>query len=157
MNDFTAKKLGEVFAFVELVIDTQQKGKDGFLQAIDQATYDNFVAEATALRDRIGAAPQEFDKDQVMKEKSARTLAKITKARDEYINGSWDDPIELYEWLSFNAGAGTGHASEVAGAAKAMGNDKLLELNEDATRFFDTLLETCKTYLHQAGQDKATL
>jgi hypothetical protein len=119
MNDYTAEKLGEVFAFTKLTMDTLKRGHDAVLQCIKQVGFDDAMAKSEALKSQIETIAQRLDQAGTMHEYADKTLTKVTQARDNYIGDSWDDPAEVYEWLCFTAGAGSGHAAEVAGAGEA--------------------------------------
>ena len=155
MNEFVAKKLGEVFAFVTLVIDTYDKGEKGFLKELNPTELKARVTEISAIRDAITDIAKQSDQYATMLTKSEQTLGKITKARDEYIAERWDDTVELYEWFSFNSGAGAAHANEVLGASIALQNEPLRNITSQTLSYFDQLLEDCKNYLYKIGSERA--
>jgi len=54
--------------------------------------------------------------------KRQKTLAKLTQMMELYVGDSWDDPIEVLEWLSFYAGSALAHVSLTAAALEALGS-----------------------------------
>ncbi len=156
MDEFVAKKLGEVHAFVCLVIDTYERGAAGFGAALTPEAISKTNNTLDELKSRIEhIADQEHVRAAVLA-KSDKTLAKITRARDDYVAERWDDTVELYEWFSFNAGAGAAHAHEVFGAGQALKHDALTSVTRDARNYFDSLLADSKDYLYYVGSSHAS-
>lgn len=151
MNEFVAKKLGEVHAFVSLVIDTYQRGEAGFLAAMTQEVFTQEVSALTQLQARIESIANKENVQDTTLSKSAKTLGKITTARDAYVAERWDDTVELYEWSSFNAGAGSAHAHEVFAAGLTAGHPELTATMRACRNAFDALLADAKDYLYQEG------
>jgi hypothetical protein len=147
--------LGEVHAFITLVIDTYQRGQAGFIKTLPADTITDTVATLTTLCQDIESQAAQAGQDHITLTKSAKTLAKISRARDDYIAERWDDTVELYEWFSFNAGAGAAHAHEVAGAAHALKDEELAQITAQAEAYFDNLLLQTKDYLYQEAVSRA--
>lgn len=156
MNEFVAKKLGEVDAFIRLVINTYEQGKPGFEKVLTSDEIQQTLVALSSLQSAIENMAEAAGQATVTLEKSAKTYAKISKARDDYVAERWDDTVELYEWFSFNSGAGSAHAHEVYGAALAINDVELSSVMEQARDYFDDLLITCKDYLYEVGSAKAT-
>lgn len=156
MNEFTAKKLGEVYAFITLVLDTYHQGNPGFSKVFDEDTLKQRIVVLASLRDELAQIVEGFGQSETMQTKSERTLSKITRARDEYIDGRWDNLVELYEWFSFNAGAGGAHASEVVGASTAINNAEMIRTTKQIEAYFDDLLIECKEFLYKIGVASST-
>ena len=155
MNEFVAKKLGEVHAFVSLVIDTYAKGSAGFTKALPEEEMIKEIAQLSDIQARIETIAEDAEVKEIALGKSAKTLEKIAAARDTYIAERWDDTVELYEWSSFNAGAGSAHAHEVYGAALATNNQALANVTRAARNMFEALLADSKDYLYQEGVRRA--
>ena len=52
MNEFTAKKLGEVLAFAEVGMETFEKGRDAFISVFGDEMVQSFVGESHCRKRR---------------------------------------------------------------------------------------------------------
>lgn len=156
MNEFTAKKLGEVMAFTQVGLETFDKSK-GVLQSI---MGEDKVATSTktllsqkdiinTLADRAGTLATVLDKFE-------RVVEKLHKIRDLYEGDQWQDPIELMEWLGFFEGGAVVHASLLTGAAEEIGHAELLSLSNEVLNFHKDLLESVTELLHLVGRKEAS-
>lgn len=148
MNEFVAKKLGEVLAFSRVGLECQERGGDAFISAIkDTSQFD------TDLQAFAGAV--ESRADDITTVKAEKTVEKLRGMMEAYIGDEWDNPTELLEWLSFFLGSAAAHWSLVAGAASAIEDQDLVEVAERAVSFYKLQLETVMSNLREVGMTRA--
>ena len=136
MNEFTAKKLGEVLAFSIVGLELAERGGIAFASAIGEKMAAQFCAELKELADNA----KQHGND-ITTTKAEKTVIKLRSMMEAYIGDEWDNPVELLEWLSFFTGAGSAHWALVHGAAVS---NNLVELETTAR----TAKESYHTYLH---------
>lgn len=148
MNEFVAKKLGEVHAFSNIGKECADRGGDSFVEALGEVegftTKLNEFAEAAASKG-----------NEVTVAKSEKTTEKLRGMMEAYIGDEWDNPVELLEWLSFFLGSASAHWSLVAGAATGIADDELHATAQEAVQFYKNNLEVVIEKLNQVGQQRA--
>ncbi|MDO8460256.1 MAG: hypothetical protein Q7S74_04055 [Nanoarchaeota archaeon] len=106
MDDFTAKKIGEVLAIARIGQETLEKGRESFDKIFGINFIDKYISEnslhARALEDTADAYPEVKE---VILNTAETTTKKLNEMRDLYINNNWNNPESLVEWLSFLEGA----------------------------------------------------
>lgn len=141
MNEFTAKKLAEIEAFLQVsgviiekagspLAEANPEVAEGF-DALSQQT----IAEAVA--------PEVED---VFKNKVEKTHAKLSHMMEIYIGDEWDNPVEVLEWSSFFSGAAAAHAA-LASELSADTHDQLDTIRAD----FEALLQKVIAGLRAVG------
>lgn len=154
MNDFTARKLGEVLAFIEITMDTYQRAKEPILKVINEDEYNTFMSAADTMAERIKQVATDLQQIGQTQDKAAATNTKLGDMRDRYIGDEWDNPTEIYEWLSFTSGAGAAHAALVWGAGHANGNSSLTDVADKTRALFHGLLDGVENYLKSIGKER---
>jgi len=110
INEFIAKKLGEVLAFAEVGIETLERGQEGFASVLGKSAPEKMLEtnkEHSALLKKIAADDKQFGS--VTLAKSIKTGEKLRKMRDLYVGDEWDNGVELLEWSGFFEGAALVH------------------------------------------------
>ena len=106
MNEFTAKKLGEVMAFINV-------GAEQFLQAqtaLASVLGQDFVALAnetyTEHKKVLNQIAEKSDLKEVILTKADKTGLKLTAMANLYMQKpeDWQDSAEVIEWLGFFEG-----------------------------------------------------
>ena len=120
MDEFTAKKIGEVLAFARIGHETLEKGREaleklfGGVGSIDKYINENAL-HARALEDTADAYPEVKD---IILAKADKTAGKLRQMLDLYVGDEWDNAIELLEWHGFFEGAAIVHWYLVQGATE---------------------------------------
>lgn len=109
MNEFIAKKLGEVLAFAVVGKETFEKGKDAFVSVLGKEVFDEMIVETTKRIAAIEALAMENNAEEIVNTKLAGTGRKLREMRDLYVADQWDNPTELLEWSGFFEGAAVVH------------------------------------------------
>ena len=155
MNEFIAKKLGEVHAFALVCNETIEQGKTAFCDAFGDDEVEQVLRENRIHIDQINKIAEEDGVLDTVEQKSARTETKLRKMRDLYIGDEWDNPVELMEWSGFCEGAATAHWRIIQGAGEETGSEELTELAEDSLALHSNIFERAQAYLHEIGQSKS--
>lgn len=149
MNEFVAKKLGEVHAFSIIGVECSERGGDAFQEALGSDASE-FVLQ---LNDFAGVALAKGN--EITSAKSEKTTQKLRGMMEAYIGDEWDNPVELLEWLSFFLGSASAHWSLVSGAAATISDAELQDAATQASSFYKAKLETVILKLNEFGAQKA--
>lgn len=154
MNEFSAKKLGEVLAFALVGQETWQKGKSA-LEEVFPGTTDQTAHELSTQADRIREIASTEGVIEVTEKKAESTGNKLRSMRDQYIGDSWNDSAELLEWSGFFEGAAVIHWQLVAGITEANGDQDLQKLVESSLQSHSELLQGSAEAIKQVGRQRA--
>jgi hypothetical protein len=156
MNEFTAKKLGEVLAFTEVGLETFTKGRAAFESALGPEEVKHALEALAAQTDLIHTIANGASVLPTVLKKLEGTGEKLRKMRDLYVGDEWENPTELLEWSGFFEGAAVVHASLLQGTAEEIGHAELLALSNEALNFHKSLLDRAIELLHLIGRKKAS-
>jgi hypothetical protein len=154
MNEFQAKKLGEVLAFEQIGIDTLTKAFEAYEIIFEASEVSRIEEQLTANAELIKEIAANAQVEDIVMQKSEKTGVKLRQMRDLYIGEQWDNPSEIAEWLGFQEGAAYVHWRLVEGAEKASHLPHLKQLAKGATDFHISLLELSSKYLEKLGKTK---
>ncbi len=155
MNEFVAKKLGEVLAFARVGTDTFAKGKTALRTVLGEDTYKDCLRE-NDIHDRslIDIAEKENTSD-ITLAKSIATGKKLASMRDLYVGDEWENPTELMEWSGFFEGAAIVHWKLILGIGEALKREELITLATEAINFHQDILKKACDHLQEIGQVKS--
>ncbi|MEK7228190.1 MAG: hypothetical protein AAB681_02440 [Patescibacteria group bacterium] len=155
INEFVAKKLGEVLAFNRIGTETLEKGREALVRALgEEPILDQEEKNRIHGEEIIRIATDAGVIDTVLT-KSAKTEEKLRAMRDLYVGDQWDNSVELLEWNGFFQGAAIVHFALVRGAGEALDNEALITLANEAVNYHSELLDQSESELAQEGGDKA--
>ena len=155
MNEFTAKKLGEVLAFAVVGIETFEKGKIALVSVLGEDEVTKLISQSSKHRDvilKIAGVGNVLD---IVNKKLEGTGMKLRAMRDLYVGDQWDNPTELLEWSGFFEGAAVVHWSLVKGAGERTNNQEIKNLAEEAVALHKEILDMAITQLHNVGMKKS--
>lgn len=155
MNEFTAKKLGEVLAFCRLGTDTLERGRSALVEALGEERVVDIEEKNKLHGEAVVQIATDASVIDTTLAKTDKTLAKLTQMRDLYIGDQWDNATEILEWSGFYEGAFIVHWNVVKGCGQAINHESLLLLCEEGINWHYELLELCESELEQVGADKA--
>ena len=155
INEFTAKKIGEVVAFCTVGSDTLAKGGDILAVHLGDALALDIIEKNTLYKEALLHIVASSDMAAVTEAKATKTGDKLTAMREMYIGDQWSNPVEIFEWSGFFYGAAIVHFAIVRGAAEALGNESLLELANEAITWNYEILESFESKLAEVGTDRA--
>ncbi len=159
MNDFTAKKLGEVLAFSRVLAATLDRGGD----ALSRVMPEDLLENARTTNQRLMSALEEEEAYSAVRDailaKAEKTQIKLTDMQNLYLTSDedWNDPAELMEWLGFFEGAAIVHWRLVVGAARSSGEASLASLASAGHALHTELLSSVEAAIEQHGEERAKL
>ena len=152
MNPKVARKLGEVFAFAQVGVETLEKGRTALYELLGGTEFDRLLIESTGHMEQLQRIAGEMNVTDAVTEKAAATGDKLRRMRDLYVQDKWDDATELLEWGGFFEGAAIVHWSLVQGAAQSMAHRGLEQLSVDALTYHQEFLQNITDALNNVGQ-----
>lgn len=154
MNEFTAKKLGEVLAFCNVGIETIQKAGTPFSDLVGDEFIAEYIEKNTVHAEELKALATAGGKIDITTTKSEKTSDKLRKMRELYIGDQWENPVEILEWLGFFEGAAQVHWALVQGAGKILESDALIALAAEGEETHHYFLEKVSTELESVGEER---
>lgn len=149
MNEFLAKKMGEVLAFCTVGAETLERGKAAFERVFGADGVAKMISMNRAQGEALKQIAGETGVTDAVMAKTEKTGAKLREMRDLYVAGRWDDSAELLEWSGFFEGAAIVHWAIVQGGAEAGGIANLQQLAGQGfqfhTEFLNNVSEKIKT------------
>lgn len=155
MNEFVAKKLGEVLAFTSVGTDTIERGRAALVEALGADKVQEMEEKNRLHGETVMKVATEAGVIDTTLAKAAKTEDKLKAMRDLYVGDQWDNATELLEWSGFFEGAAIVHWNLVKGCAQALDNENLLLLCQEGVTWHYELLEMGESELEQEGADKA--
>jgi hypothetical protein len=155
MNEFAAKKLGEVLAFNRVGTETIEKGRVALVEALGEEKIVDMEEKNRIHGEEVMRVATEAGVIDTTLAKADKTADKLTQMRDLYVGDQWDNATELLEWSGFFEGAAIVHWNLIKGVAQALNDENLLTLAEESINWHYELLEMAEGELETKGQDKA--
>jgi DNA-binding PadR family transcriptional regulator len=79
MNEFGAKKLGEVLAFAAIGFETTEKGKEAFTELFSNEAIQDLIEEQRAHIEVCETFAEKFNVKEIVLKKAESTSAKLQK------------------------------------------------------------------------------
>ncbi len=155
MNEFVAKKLGEVLAFAEVGHETFEKGREAFEKVWGKEKVKQVISENTAHSEAIRKIAEENNVTEIVAAKLEGTGKKLRAMRELYVGDQWDNSTELLEWSGFFEGAAVVHWALVLGAGTTLGEQGLIDLATEGKQFNHDLLHLAMEHLTEVGKTRA--
>jgi hypothetical protein len=156
MNEFIAKKLGEVLAFTRVELDTLAKGRTALLEKLGEEKLLDIEEKNKIYSEAVIKLSTDAGKIDITLTKASATEEKLKKMRDMYVGDQWDNATELMEWSGFFEGAAIVHWALVKGCAEGLNDENFMTLAEEGMNWHHELLELSEVELTSTGADKAT-
>ena len=154
MNEKVAKKIGEAYAFAQVLQDTYQSN-----ETVMQDLFGSLASEISSTAEMqvasLHAIADETEMSEMVVPKAERTGEKISKMADMYVGDEWDNPVEVLEWMSFFVGGAIVHWQLIAGSGEAMGHQGLFELASNGAQYYSDLMEQLREYSIEIGKVRA--
>lgn len=153
MNEFVAKKMGEVLAFSNVGVELFERGESALKEVFSdyeevKRTFQEQASNIKQFADTGGVTD-------TLEEKAQATGDKLRGMMETYIGDEWDNPAELLEWLGFFEGAATVHWRVIEGAAKTLEDDSLYGFAVDGADFRHDLLHRSQEEIKKIGARRA--
>jgi hypothetical protein len=157
INEFTAKKLGEVLAFTRVSTDTITKGHSALVQVLGEEKVQDMLDKNRIHGEEVIRISTDAGAIDITLQKAEKTEAKLQKMRDDYVGDEWDNPTELLEWGGFFEGAAIVHFALVRGIAESLNDEGFLMLAQEGVNYHYEILDLIESELGSLGQNRATL
>lgn len=157
MNEFTAKKLGEVLAFTRVGNDTIEKGRTALVEVLGEEKVADMEDKNRIHGEECLRLATEGGMIDTTLAKAEKTENKLKQMRDLYVGHQWDNATELMEWSGFFEGAAVVHFALIRGIGEGSNNEALSLLAEEGIATHYELLELAEGELHAVGQDRGTV
>ena len=157
INEFTAKKLGEVLAFNNIGAETLEKGRDALITTLGEEKVLEMQEKARVHGQEILRLATDAGVVEVTLAKAKATGEKLQAMRELYVAGKWDNATELLEWGGFFEGATIVHWALVRGCGEGINEESLLLLAQEAIDWHQELFENIQSELGAIGADRATV
>jgi len=157
MNEFIAKKLGEVLAFTRVGNDTTLKGRAALIEALGEEKVSDVEDKNRIHGEECIRLATDGGMIDTTLAKATKTEEKLKQMRDLYVGDQWDNTTELMEWSGFFEGAAVVHFALIRGAGEGSNNQALSLLAEEGIATHYELLELAETELAQVGQDRSAV
>lgn len=141
MNQFTAKKIGEVLAFSRVDIQTFEKGQNALVQVFGPREVARHIKDCLSCEVKLETVAPNNKFNEIIIKQAASAGRKLQKLRDVYLESEWNNSIKLLEWLGLFQGAAIVRWSIVHGAAQKLKLDSLLMMAESAMDMHETMLD----------------
>lgn len=155
MNEYIAKKIGEVLAFARVALDTIEKSRKSHEEVFGESRVGEISLSNKRHIEKIDDLILEAKMQDITIPKAEKTTEKLFGMRDHYIGDEWDNPAEIAEWLGFFEGAAIVHWKLVEGASEKLNLPDLKELSERCIATHQKIFEQNASFLKQHGSDKA--
>ena len=156
INEFVAKKLGEVLAFNNVGSETLEKGRGALVELLGEESVKNQEDTLKVHAEEIIRIATEAAVIDTTLAKSKKTEEKLKAMRDLYVGDQWDNATELLEWSGFFEGAAIVHFALVRGAGENLNKEDIITLANEGITYHYQLLEKSESELASIGQDKSS-
>lgn len=151
MNEFGAKKIGEVLAFAEVGIETFEKAREVLGSIFGTERVEEIIRANEEHIERLRAVAGDLGVSEITLKKAEATGDKLRFMRDHYIGEEWDNPAELLEWLGFFKGAAIVHWQLVSGSAENLEIEELRGLANHGIDFNEGVLGEVSKQIKKIG------
>lgn len=156
INEFLAKKIGEVVAFTRVGIDTIERAHAPLVAVLGEEKVQDILDRNRFHGEELLKIALDGGAGDITLAKAEKTEEKLKAMRDLYIKDEWDNATEVLEWNGFFEGAAIVHAGLIRGGAQSLGNETFMTLCEEFVQYHYELLEMVESELALVGTDKAT-
>lgn len=154
MTEKVAKKIGEAYAFANVLTDTFTSHTEVMSELFGE--HAEAILEITRVqKEELADIAEQSGMAEIVLPKAERTGTKITKMGEMYVGDDWDDVAEVLEWMSFFIGGAIVHWQLIAGSAAEMNHDHFGNVAGVGTEYYATLMAQLREYAVVVGTDRA--
>lgn len=155
MNQFTAKKLGEVLAFTNVGLEILSKGRLALEKILGKSAVEALTKMTMEQQGNIQDIATQNQIIDAVHAKSLGTSEKLKKMQDLYLQDKWDDESELLEWMGFFEGAALVHWKLVEGVAQQSSDNYLSRIVNKGLTMHQALLFKVSEAIRALGRNQA--
>jgi hypothetical protein len=154
MTEKTAKKIGEAYAFAQVLLDTFESNIEVMTELF--GNHADSILEITRIQqEELADIASENDMLEIVLPKADKTTMKITSMGEMYVGNDWDDVAEVLEWMSFFVGGAIVHWQLITGSANEMNHDHFGNVAGVGTEYYATLMTQLREYSILVGKARA--
>lgn len=157
INEFVAKKIGEVVAFNRVSSDTLEKGKTALTVVLGEEVVMDMLEKNRIHEEELIRIATDGGAIDITLAKAGKTEEKLKSMRELYVGDQWDNAVELMEWSGFFEGAAIVHWALVRGAGEGLDNEALITLANEGISYHYEVLERSESELGSVGQDRSSI
>lgn len=155
MEQFAAKKLGEVLAFARVGAETIERGRAALDKTFGAENMEGFLETNRKQAEKIEELARKMGVAEITLPKSEKTGEKLRAMRELYLKeDDWQDAAELMEWLGFFEGAAVIHWRLVEGAVEKSGERELIDLAAQGAATHAGALEKVGEEIHSLARER---
>lgn len=154
MNEFGAKKLGEVLAFSIAGIEIFERAESA-LSPLFAEFYAETLQSFIEQKEMVEGLAKELETEEITLKKAEGTKGKLIGMAEAYIGDAWDDPAECMEWLGFFEGAAIVHWKLVEGVAEEIQSDTLRDIADRGINLHKDVLSLVEDKIKEYGAKKS--
>jgi len=154
MTEKTAKKIGEAYAFAQVLSDTFASNTEVMTQLLGDHA-ESILQVTRVQQEELKDIASENNMAEIVLPKAERTGLKISKMGDMYVGDDWDDVAEVLEWMSFFVGGAIVHWQLITGSAKEMNHDHFGNVAGVGTEYYAALMNQLREYAVVVGKERA--
>ncbi len=154
MTEKTAKKIGEAYAFAQVLSDTFESNIKVMTELFGDHA-ESILDVTKVQREELADIADKTGLSEIVLPKAERTGLKITKMGEMYVGDDWDDVAEVLEWMSFFVGGAIVHWQLIKGSAEEMDNDHFGNVAGVGTEYYATLMQQLRDYAVGVGKERA--
>ncbi|OHA59400.1 MAG: hypothetical protein A2589_00835 [Candidatus Vogelbacteria bacterium RIFOXYD1_FULL_46_19] len=157
MNEFTAKKLGEVYAFIKVGGDQFKRSRAALASVMAEVELERVTQTYVEHLQGMGEVLQTAPLTAIITATAEVTGDKLLAMAQVYMNkeSDWDDTSEVLEWLGFFEGGAIIHLALVESAARELELGELSTLVGAAADFHRSLLAEIEIAIAALVRSKA--
>ncbi len=155
MNEFLAKKLGEVLAFSDVGAETFKMGQAALAEQLGTETAVDYIGKCVVHSEAIKKLAEDNGVLEIVMMRADATTRKLQNMREIYVADKWDNAVELMEWSGFFEGAAIVHFALVKGAGEAIAHEGLMLLADEGMNMHHEMLDRAESELGSVGQARA--
>ena len=154
MTEKTAKKIGEAYAFAQVLRDTFLSNKDVMSEIFGEHA-GNIESSTQAQQDALEKVSETYSMTNIVLQYSEKTATKIMNMGEMYVGDDWDDAAEVLEWMSFFVGGAIVHWQLITGSATEMNDDEFGNVAGVGTEYYAGLMDQLRSYSVLIGKQRA--
>lgn len=154
MTEKVAKKIGEAYAFAQVLTDTFESNTEVMTTLFGE--HAGSILDVTQVqREELAGIANTAGMSEIVLPKAEKTGAKITKMGDMYVGDDWDDVAEVLEWMSFFIGGAIVHWQLIGGAANEMNHNHFEDVSVRGAEYYVALMDQLRDYSLVVGKERA--
>jgi hypothetical protein len=157
MNQFTARKLGEVKAFAVVGVDIIKRSREALERSLATAEVERVLQTIDKQKEVLEIIIYDSKEKDLINTKAEGTIAKIESMSGVYMKKEedWQDPAEVLEWLGFFIGGAIVHFYLAAAAGRGSGLVEISAFAEEAAEFYEDFLEDVSSAIGRLAEKRA--